>query len=86
MNRLIDVTLGCACGFMFGMMYAVHCIRNYHKACTTKSEEKEPSKTNIVMKGYLTKFGYFGWVGDRYLLFSTEAEYQEYMEERNNER
>lgn len=43
MNRLIDVTLGCACGFMFGMMYAVHCIGKYNKACMTKSEEKEES-------------------------------------------
>lgn len=43
MNRLIDVTLGCVCGFMFGMMYAVHCIGNYSKAYMTKSEEKEES-------------------------------------------
>ena len=42
-NRLIDVTLGCACGFMFGMMYAVHCIGKCNKACMTKSEEKEES-------------------------------------------
>ena len=34
-NRLIDVTLGCACGFMFGMMYAVHCIGKCNKACMT---------------------------------------------------
>ena len=46
----------------------------------------EPSKTDFVMKGYLTNLGYFGWVGERYLLFPTEAEYREYMKERNNER
>lgn len=37
------------------------------------------------MKGYLTNMGYFGWIGKRYLLFPTEAEYREYMEERNND-
>ncbi len=33
------------------------------------------------MKGYLTNTGYMGWVGDRYMLFATEQEYIEYMEE-----
>lgn len=33
------------------------------------------------MKGYLTNAGYFGWVGNRYMLFATEAEYIEYLEE-----
>lgn len=37
------------------------------------------------MKGYLTNIGYFGWVGEQYLLFPTETEYREYMEERKNE-
>lgn len=37
------------------------------------------------MKGYLTDVGYFGWIGERYLLFPTETEYREYLEERNNE-
>lgn len=34
------------------------------------------------MKGYLTNFGYLGWIGYpiyRYMLFSTESEYVEYM-------
>lgn len=33
------------------------------------------------MKGYLTNSGYFGWVEDRYILFATEQEYLEYLEE-----
>lgn len=33
------------------------------------------------MKGYLTNAGYMGWVEDRYMLFATEQEYIEYMEE-----
>ena len=37
------------------------------------------------MKGFLIDVGYFGWVGERYMLFSTEAEYREYMKERNND-
>ena len=32
-------------------------------------------------KGYLTNNGYMGWIGDRYMLFSTEQGYIEYMEE-----
>ncbi len=33
------------------------------------------------MKGYYTSVGYRGWVGDRYLLFSSESDYREYMED-----
>ena len=33
------------------------------------------------MKGNLTNAGYMGWIGDRYMLFSTEQEYIEYMGE-----
>lgn len=36
------------------------------------------------MKGFLIDVGYFGWVGERYLLFPTETEYREYMEENKN--
>ena len=32
------------------------------------------------MKGYYTNAGYRGWVGDRYLLFATESDYLDYME------
>lgn len=30
-------------------------------------------------KGYTVPCGYMGWVGDRYQLFPTEAEYLEYL-------
>ena len=33
-------------------------------------------------KGYLVSSGYMGWVGDRYMLFPTEAEYLEYLADR----
>ena len=33
------------------------------------------------MKGYYTNAGYRGWVGDRYMLFSSESDYIEYMED-----
>ncbi len=32
------------------------------------------------MKGYYTNTGFWGWVGDRFLLFSTETDYLEFME------
>jgi len=33
------------------------------------------------MKGYYTASGYMGFVGDGYILFASEGEYREYMEE-----
>ena len=33
------------------------------------------------MKGYVTEDGYMGYVNGRYLLFASEEEYREYMEE-----
>ena len=34
-----------------------------------------------MFKVYYVSTGYFGWIGDRYILFSTIDEYYEYMEE-----
>ena len=34
------------------------------------------------MKGYNTSEGYMGLVDGRYLLFASEADYREYLEER----
>lgn len=34
------------------------------------------------MKGYVTSSGYMGYVDGRYMLFSTEDEYYEYIKER----
>ena len=31
------------------------------------------------MKGYLSSNGYVGFVNGRYMLFTSEAEYEEYM-------
>ena len=33
------------------------------------------------MKGYATSEGYMGLVNGRYMLFASEAEYREYVEE-----
>lgn len=35
----------------------------------------------LILKGYDIKCGYMGWTGDRYILFPTFKEYEEYMEE-----
>ena len=32
------------------------------------------------MKGYMTANGYMGFVEDRYMLFASEEEYEEYLE------
>lgn len=34
------------------------------------------------MNGFYTKYGYFGLVGNRWILFATENEYFEYLERR----
>ena len=34
------------------------------------------------MRGYFTAGGYYGLVDERYILFSGEAEYYEYIKER----
>lgn len=34
-----------------------------------------------MLKGYNTNVGYIGWIGDRWMLFSCERDYIEYMEE-----
>ena len=31
------------------------------------------------MKGYVTPYGYMGFVNGRYMLFATEEEYKEYL-------
>ncbi len=33
------------------------------------------------MKGYLVAGGYMGWVSGQYMLFVSEAEYEEYVAE-----
>lgn len=33
------------------------------------------------MKGYITQSGYMGLVGNTYILFATEQDYKEYMED-----
>ena len=33
------------------------------------------------MKGYYTAAGYWGWVGNRFLLFASDSDYAEYMED-----
>ncbi len=34
-----------------------------------------------MMKGYSTENGYMGYVGSRYMLFASESDYLDYMED-----
>ena len=34
---------------------------------------------DIELKGYYTHSGYMGWIGKKYMLFASEADYKEYM-------
>lgn len=36
------------------------------------------------MKGYVVNSGYMGYVNGKYILFTTEEEYKEYLESDNN--
>lgn len=38
------------------------------------------SGKEVYMKGYYTSVGYMGWIGNRYMLFSNEGDYYDYME------
>ena len=44
-----------------------------------QTDSIERSRT---MKGYMTAEGYMGYVGGRYILFVSESEYLDYMEEK----
>ena len=33
------------------------------------------------MKGYYVSIGYYGWIGNRWMLFSCERDYIEWMED-----
>lgn len=35
------------------------------------------------VKGYYLPYGFMGWIGDRYILFATEQEYLEIVNERD---
>lgn len=50
--------------------------RKYKTICRCGTEQEVES-----MKGFTTSAGYMGWVKDRYILFATEYDYREYMEE-----
>lgn len=40
-----------------------------------------PLTEDRVMRGYVTSFGYMGLVVDKWMLFSSESEYYEYLRE-----
>ena len=40
-------------------------------------------KEELQMKGYMTGDGYWGFVEGKYILFVSESEYHDYMEDRN---
>ena len=41
----------------------------------------EMNKEDTAMKGYNTEAGYYGWWQGEYVLFASEADYREAMEE-----
>ena len=51
------------------------------KMQVTLKQNRDKDKETENMKGYYTNAGYRGWIGDRYMLFSSESDYIEYMEE-----
>ncbi len=51
--------------------------KTYVMLMRNRNKDKEAEN----MKGYYTNAGYRGWVGDRYMLFSSESDYIEYMDD-----
>lgn len=37
------------------------------------------------IKGYVIGCGYMGWIGEKYMLFATEGDYLEYIDDLLNE-
>ena len=35
----------------------------------------------VILKGYYVPSGYMGLVGDKYILFASESDYEEFVEE-----
>lgn len=48
---------------------------------SSEHEEHENERTDMLMKGYIIGEGYMGYVDGRYMLFASEKDYQEYMED-----
>lgn len=38
-----------------------------------------------MIKGYFSNLGYFGWIGDRYMLFASESDYLSYISEKGED-
>ena len=55
------------------------CTAIYCKMITSKKKKK--SKEDWQMKGYDTSNGYMGYVEGKYILFASEQEYFEFMED-----
>ena len=55
------------------------CTAIYCKMITSKKKKK--SKEDWQMKGYNTSNGYMGYVEGKYILFASEQEYFEFMED-----
>ena len=55
------------------------CTAIYCKMITSKKKKK--SKEDWQMKGYDTSNGYMGYVEGKYILFASEREYFEFMED-----
>lgn len=47
----------------------------------TEANDLSVKKEEQTMKGYYTANGYYGLVGNEYVLFSDETDYYEYMDE-----
>ena len=55
---------------------ALFCSRHFlYSACKQRGAQAEVQ----TMKGYLVGSGFMGLVGDSYILFSSEEEYEEYL-------
>ena len=68
-SRLVRFVLGCR----------DFCTAIYCKMITSKKKKK--SKEYWQMKGYDTSNGYMGYVEGKYILFASEQEYFEFMED-----
>jgi len=59
----------------------LHCWWNYFHGSIYIPVTLGTVRKETVMKGYITQNGYMGYINGTYILFATEQDYKEYMED-----
>ena len=73
-NSIKGIKVSYRTGWLSGFLYS-------HLLYDDNIKKEEKSKEDWQMKGYDTSNGYMGYVEGKYILFASEREYFEFMED-----